>query len=171
MEVIVNDTNILIDLANTGLMPFCQQMDIQFVTTDMVVSELHNSKQAEHVERMKASGALSVESMEGENLMNVILTYQSLSATTNLTPADVSVILLAEKHSCRLLTNDQKLHRQAEKRGVQVNGLLWLTDRMVEDNILTPLQMVDHLHKLLTTNERAPRKLIMERIKLLTNKM
>lgn len=164
MEVIVDDTNILIDLANTGLLAHCMQMDISFCTTDMVISELRNTRQLDIVNGFRAEGGLNVCEMKGNELINVVTTYQELEQCSNLSPADVSVMLLAERLNCRLLSNDQKLIRQARERGIEANGLLWLTDLMVETNVVSPRMMVEYLNQLLITNDRAPRKLIDERI-------
>lgn len=169
MDIIVDDTNILIDLANTGLITRCQQLDVTFVTTDMVISELRNSVQRHLVDEYIANGGLTVRKIENAELVNLVITYQQLHAATNLSPADVSVMLLAERLGCRLLTNDQKLLNQARQRGIEANGMLWLTDFMVEQQVVSPLSMIDYLQLLLSTNERAPRKLIMEHIQEYTN--
>lgn len=164
MEIIVNDTNILIDLANTGLIGYCSAMDIQFLTTDIVVREIRKSQQKQAVQQFIDSGTLKEISFQGEDAVQFALTYRELERTTNLTPVDCSVMLLAQKMQCRLLTSDQKLKRQAEARGILTNGLLWLTDQMVERQIVTPLLMMNALQTLLETNSRAPRELILERI-------
>lgn len=169
MEVIVDDTNILIDLANTGLMPKCQGLEISFRTTDMVVSELHNCRQREIISKYIADGGLSVVKIQNDDLMEVVNTYQQLSSSFSLTLADISVMLLAEHLGCRLLTDDKKLIHQAHSRGIEANGILWLTGLMVEKRIVSPLEMADYLHKLMDTNERAPRQLILERITEYTN--
>lgn len=39
MEIVINDTNILIDLFNAGLLGYCRQLDIEFRTLDVIISE------------------------------------------------------------------------------------------------------------------------------------
>lgn len=164
MEIIVDDTNILIDLANTGLIKYCKKLDIQFYSTEFAIAELTDHSQIESVNRLLAEGTLIEYKFKNDELMSLVNIYREYSLTTNLTTIDCSVMLLAEKLNCRLLTNDQKLVIHAKKRGIEVNGLLWLTDRMVDDRIVSPIQMIDFLQKLLDTNVRAPQKMILERM-------
>ncbi len=160
----MNDTNILIDLANIGLLDHCRKMDISFHTTDIVIAELKNPKQKEPVERLIRDGVLHVDSFTGPEVMQFVLLYTEYSMISNLTPVDCSVMILAEKYKCRLLTSDQKLKRHARDRHIEANGLLWLTDKMVDEDVVEPIAMIEHLQKWLETNERAPHKHIMERI-------
>lgn len=164
MEIVVNDTNILIDLANTGLIDYCREMDIKFYTTSVVIAELNVQEQRIAVERLIQDGILTVEEFKGAEVMQFAILYEEYSGKSNLTPPDCSVMMLAEKLKCRLLTSDQKLKRHAQERNIEVNGLLWLTDKMVEDMIVEPIAMIDHLQKWIESNDRAPYKHIMERI-------
>lgn len=45
MEVVVNDTNILIDLFNAGLLPYCRELNLEFRTLDVVINEIEDSEQ------------------------------------------------------------------------------------------------------------------------------
>lgn len=40
MEIVINDTNILIDLFNAGLLGYCRQLDIEFRTLDVIMEEI-----------------------------------------------------------------------------------------------------------------------------------
>lgn len=164
MELIVDDTNILIDLANIGLAPFCRDMDLTFLTTDFVIHELRDSRQFEIIRPLIEEGKLVEKHFEGKDVIELTMLYQECHRTSNLTPADCSVMLLAQKERCRLLTNDQKLLRIARSRGITTNGLLWLTDLMVNDGVVLPMTMANSLQELLRTNMSAPREQIMERI-------
>lgn len=162
--VIVEDTNILIDLANTGLLAKSHNLDICFYTTDMVMHELKDSTQQSQVLRLKEGERLTVVETQGADLINVSLTYHQLTQKSNLSLPDVSVMLLAEKMGCRLLTSDQQLKKHARLRGIECNGLLWLTDRMVDELDVHPHDMAAYLQRLLDTNNRAPYSEVMERI-------
>jgi hypothetical protein len=54
-------------------------------------------------------------------------------------PGDVDLygLLHARLLTCRLVTGDRHLREAAEAEGVEVSGLLWLLDRMVEQSIVT----------------------------------
>lgn len=40
MEIVVNDTNILIDLYNAGLLGCCKQLNLDFRTLDLIMEEM-----------------------------------------------------------------------------------------------------------------------------------
>lgn len=164
MEVIVEDTNILIDLINTGLSGYVAQLDITFITTSLVVLEVKDPQQKAHVNSLLENGLLTPVEIEGDDYLDVILTHKDYSSHCNLSQADISLMLLAEKRKCRLLTSDQQLRRHAQQRGVTVNGFLWLTDLLVQMNIVSRKDMIVHLRSLIETNNRAPQKEIFDRI-------
>lgn len=43
MEIVVNDTNILIDLYNAGLLPYCKKLNLDFRTLDVVINEIEGT--------------------------------------------------------------------------------------------------------------------------------
>lgn len=45
MEIVINDTNILIDLYNAGLLPYCKKLNLDFRTLDLVINEIEDSEQ------------------------------------------------------------------------------------------------------------------------------
>ena len=61
-------------------------------------------------------------------------------------------------------TSDQKLKRRAEEHGIKVNGLLWLTDMLVEEHIVSEEKMIYYLNRYLETNPRAPENEVLKRI-------
>lgn len=164
MEVIVEDTNIIIDLVNTGLSAYVDELDITFITTSLAVCEVKDPQQKANVDRLKEEGLLTTVEIEDEDYIDVILTHRAYSSHCSLSQADISLMLLAEKRRCRLLTSDQQLRRQAQRRGVTVNGFLWLTDLLVQMNIVNRKDMIVYLRKLIEINNRAPQKEIFDRI-------
>lgn len=155
MVVIVEDTNILIDLFNTGLIQFCQHMGMEFHTTNYVVSEIKDPEQKALIIGYIINGMLIMDSFSGDEYVLLTETIHDFEGKNNLSDADCSVMLLAERFHCRLLTADQKLAHQARMRGLEVNGFLWLTDKMVEMGILEPLVMADYLQRYKDSNPRA----------------
>lgn len=154
MDVIVEDTNILIDLFNTGLIRYCQLMGIEFHTTGYVISEIEDHEQRTFIMGSIINGLLKVDSFEGDDYVLLVNTKQSFEGQNNLSDTDCSVMLLAERLQCRLLTSDQKLVRQARERGLEANGFLWLTDKMMELGIVEPTKMADYLQRYKDTNPR-----------------
>ena len=155
-EIIVKDANILIDLFHTGLYGKIASMKLRFHTTQYVATEIIRTDQRCLLESMKASGDLIVDEFEGDDLSELLMFFMDNNGRNNLSEADCSVIFLARRLNCRLLTTDQKLKRVALEQGIEVNGFLWLTDLLVEEQIVTEKTMVKHLNRYLETNPRAP---------------
>ena len=62
------------------------------------------------------------------------------------------------------MTGDNKLRNSVIADGVQVSGILFLTDMLVEQNIIDAICMADKLEELLAINIRLHKKMIDERI-------
>lgn len=71
MEIVVNDTNILIDLYNAGLLPYCKKLNLDFRTLDVVINEIEDSEQYSAVQSIIDEGTLSVYSLSGEQVGTV----------------------------------------------------------------------------------------------------
>lgn len=164
MEIIINDTNILIDLVNTGLLELCPLLDIEMRTIDFVKRELKVESQLRLVEEQIALGNLKLETMDAKDVQGTFALYMQYHGSTNLSRADCAVMYYAESRKCRMLTSDKNLRTCSEKRGIKVGGVLFLTDMMVEEGLMSRAEMIPYLQTYLATNERAPKKLIEERI-------
>jgi hypothetical protein len=64
------------------------------------------------------------------------------------------------------LTGDKNLRIKAGDEGVVVSGILFLTDLMVNEDVVDGNEMADCLETLLKQNSRLPKELIRERIDL-----
>jgi len=159
------DNHNLFNLVETGLIGFCARMEVKFLTTDIAYFDLSdNCRNKQQVDRLIDSGTLVLVPLEGEDFFQFTLTFRKQETTEKLTPVDFSLLQLAEKKRCRLLTSDPALVRLAEQRGIETNGFLWLTDRMMAQQLVPPAIMIEALQTLIETNGRAPRDLILEKI-------
>lgn len=164
MEIIVKDANILIDTFNTGLYVKIASMKLRFHTTEYVAAEIIRTEQRCWLESMKASGEIIIDEFDGDDLSELLLFIMDNNGKNNLSEADCSVIVLARRLNCRLLTTDQKLKRVAESHGIEVNGFLWLTDQMVETGVATAEEMLKVMELYLKKNPRAPKEEVSIRI-------
>ena len=164
MKIIVEDTNIIIDLFKTGLLSFCMELKLEFHTTRYVVAEILESSQSAVLIGMINNGQLLIDDFVGEEYERLIKYIDECNGENNLSEADCSVLLLAKRLVCRLLTSDQKLKRKAKEHGVEVNGFLWLTDLLVKEHIVSGATMINHLNRYLETNPRAPENEVLKRI-------
>lgn len=158
MKIVIQDANIIIDAINMGITHFFKEMGIEFHTTDLVNNEIQGNVQRLKLDQLIADGLMLIDTLEGDDAMRLFSMTMEYGAISNLTPEDCSVMVLAEKYDARLLTGDQKLVRYAKKRNIIVNGILWITDTLVEKGIVSKKEMIPYLEKLKETNRRAPKQ-------------
>lgn len=162
MEIVINDTNILIDLFNAGLLQYCKLLNLDFRTLDLVMSEITDGRQREAVESIVADGALKVYSLNGNQMFGVMEKMNEYKGKCNLSMVDFSVMLYAQENNCRLLTGDSKLRKTAENENIIVSGILYIIDMLMDK--IGPQELIESLELLLQSNDRLPKKLILERI-------
>lgn len=155
-EIVVNDTNILIDMHTAGLLEYIQKSSVRFHTVDFVIDELIQN------------GVLYVAETSPDEMSEIISLHSGYSNNTNLSFVDCTVMHYAKKHNYRLLTGDKKLRNHAIDEGVIVSGLLWTVDLFVNEGIAPPDEIIPKLQFLLGVNSRLPKKLIEEKIQQLT---
>ena len=79
------------------------------------------------------------------------------------------MMVYAIDNDCRLLTGDKTLKAKATLENVKVSGILFLTDMLIREKAINDADMVAAYNRLLNSNNRLPKKLIIERIARLTN--
>ena len=166
MEIVVNDTNILIDLCNAGLLHYCKKLNLEFRTLDVVINEIEVDEQL-HVQRIIDEGTLKVYSLSGEQMGTVFQKVAEYEGKCNLSAEDISVMVYAIDNNCRLLTGDKTLKTKAILENVKVSGILFLTDMLTQEHIISNEEMIIALERLLNSNNRLPKRLINERIEKL----
>lgn len=171
MEIVINDTNILIDLFNAGLLEYCKRLNIEFRTLDVVMEEITVEEQKNAINRLVDDGTLTVCTLTGEQVATVFKKIEFYAKNCNLSPEDISVMVYAIDNNCRLLTGDKALRDKATLENVTVSGILYLTDMLSSNGIIPPIEMIHALEQLLMSNGRLPKKLIRERIEVLRTKL
>lgn len=120
MEIVVNDTNILIDLCNIGLLQYCKELNIDFRTVDFVINEITVDEQKTAIQEIINNGILTVCQLSGEQLMTVFEKIDQFNGVCNLSFVDVSVMIYAKENHCKLLTGDKTLRNRAIMENVGV---------------------------------------------------
>lgn len=162
MEVVVNDTNIFIDLYSVGLLGKLFELPIIVHTVDFVINELTDNEQHSAISRYIENGKLKVQSFDTEQLIEII-ELQS-DAGGNVSIPDCAVWYYAKKNNYTLLTADGQLRKKAIESNVTVKGIIYVFDYWVECGILTPQYAAIKLKKLIQLNSRSPKKIMQERI-------
>ena len=171
MEIVINDTNILIDLFNAGLLDACKQLNIEFRTLDVIIEEITVAEQKKAIDQLIAEGSLIVCSLTGDQITTVFQKISDYQGKCNLSPEDISVMVYAIDNHYRLLTGDKTLRDKAVLENITVSGILYITDMLSQNDIVDSASMIHALNLLLASNIRLPKKLIRERIETLQTKL
>ena len=162
MEIIVNDTNIFIDLHSIGLLEALCELPYDVRTVDFVIAEITDPKQYEALSALATKGQIRIESFDAEELGEIITEHSSVPG--NISIPDCSVCYYARKHAATLLTGDRQLRRYAEAGNVSVRGILFIFDELVANNVISSQQAANKLRELIAINVRLPKSEIEKRI-------
>ena len=162
MEIVVNDTNIFIDLYTIGLLEDFFNLPISVHTVDFVVNEITNQEQLNVINNYIDNKKLTVHSFDVNELMEVIELHNSVPG--NLSITDCAVWHCAKCHNYTLLTGDRQLRDRASESKVIVKGVIYIFDLLVEHNLITAGVASEKIQELMMYNPRLPKSIIRERI-------
>ena len=145
MRIIINDSSCLIDLRKGGLLAATLLLPYTFVVAlPLVASELLDF------------GPADWDDLEGRGLQIIDLSGDEVAAAfevrrrhPGLSANDCFSLVLAQAGPDRiLLTGDQQLRRRASDAGVEVHGVLWVTDQLAEHGVMTQIDLANALERL-----------------------
>ena len=165
-KIVVNDTNVFIDLYEVGLLEEFFSLPWEVHTTEFVMLELQREGQHETVARYKADKRLVVPVFEAKEMLEIGNLFQQYVNRTNLSLTDCSVWWYAKVNNYILLTGDRKLRTVSDYDGVDVHGIIYVFDALVEFNMISRQVAVDKLQHLYIINPRLPKEEIEKRINL-----
>lgn len=165
-KIVVNDTNVFIDLYEVGLLEDFFSLPWEVHTTDLVMLELQREGQHETVARYKADKRLVVPVSEAKELLEIGNMYQQYLNRTNLSLTDCSVWYYAKVNKYILLTGDRKLRTASTYDGVEVHGVIYVFDCLVEYDVISRQIAVEKLQQLFKINPRLPKEDVEKRINL-----
>lgn len=132
-NVAVNDATLLMDLFELDLIEKFFELPIEFHVTQLVIQELEES-QILGLKKFMGMKRLTVRYLTLTEIGNLNANYPD---TMSLTQEDLSIYFYAkELHNCMILTEDNRLKREAKRQGFEVHGILWVFDKLVENKIL-----------------------------------
>lgn len=165
-KIVVNDTNVFIDLHDVGLLEQFFHLPWEVHTTDFVMLELLNEGQKDTVTAYERDGSLHVATFEFEEIIEIDNLHKKVIDKTNLSLTDCSVWYYAKQNNYTLLTGDRKLRNSAVNEGVEVRGIIYVFDELVANGIMTPSSAAEKLAFLKSINPRLPDSEIEKRLKL-----
>ena len=163
-KIVVNDTNVFIDLYEVGLLEDFFSLPWEVHTTDFVMLELQREGQHETVAKYKADNRLVVSVFEAKEMSEIGNLFKQNMNRTNLSLTDCSVWYYAKVNNYILLTGDRKLRTVSAYDGVEVRGVIFVFDSLVEFDIISRQAAIEKLQQLYRINPRLPKDEIDKRI-------
>lgn len=160
MEFAISDANIFIDLFAIELIEEFFQLPLIFHTTDLVINELDFNEQFALMKFIE-NGSLKVKQMndhEIDQLINDVVTSKKLSRP------DISIYAYAKNIDAIILTSDMPLRKEAESMGFEVHGILWLFEKLIEEEIITKTIAATRMKELMLINTWLPKHECLKRI-------
>jgi len=165
MTIVVHDAGILIDLLECNLEEEWCSLDFRLLTTSFVWREINRKHEKTRLRTFVDKKLLAIEAVSAEALGEIVwLQAQTLGA---ISLEDASVLFLSMEHGAILLSGDGLLRRHAESRGVEVHGILWMLETLIDHGSIDPPTAADRLEALL---ERGVSRLPREECKRLLTK-
>lgn len=160
MQIVVNDTNLFIDLIHAELIEQFFQLPFEVHTTDFVVGEIEEPEQEEIINGLIVSGRLVVAGSTFDEVEEIMLLQEMVN---KLSVPDCSVWHYSKKNNYTLLTGDNLLRKTAAKDQIVVKGLLFIFDELVRLELISPDVACIKLKFLLETGTRLPKDACDER--------
>jgi rRNA maturation endonuclease Nob1 len=147
MQVAVTDACIFIDLLDLKITDQFFKLDLEIHTTYEVWDELDENQQ-EVLNAYRSVEKLTVHVLEPDDKHKMA----PASYPRGLSPADISVLYIAEKIDAILLSSDGTVRKFAPKRSIKIHGLFWVLDQLVEQDHIIPSKAVSLLKSLFKSN-------------------
>lgn len=165
-HVVISDTNIFIDLLNVNLIEEFFQLPWEVHTTEPILLELTREGQKTIVELYRLRNQLHVDLFTAKETLEIVQLKNKLSQVSNLSIQDCSVWYSAQKLGGILLTGDGQLRKNAKKHGVDVRGILYVLDKLVETGIIDAKVASVKINNLYMSNSRLPKEEKQKRLDL-----
>ncbi len=164
MKVIVHDASVLIDLIAADLLEQWLGLGNETIVTSLVWREINRKSEKEKLQPYVERGLLKIAHLPSEDFSEVVAMKMDLSLDLSL--EDVSALYVAVSRKGILLTGEKTLRQNAERRGVEVHGLLWVFDVLIERGKMLASIAADRLeHITAKRTSRLPKEECSHRIK------
>lgn len=147
MKIAVTDACIFIDLHDLNLTNLLFSLQLEIHTSLDVFNELHIHQQ-NLLLAFQSIGKLTIHNILAEDRINI----QKQNYPKALCENDKTVLFLAEKIKAMILSSDKAVRNCAKKNSIEYHGMLWVFDKLIETNLLSPSQATQKLETLIKTN-------------------
>ena len=141
MRIVVEDANVLLDLVHGGILGIWLGAGFQNCTTHLVWNEVTNTAQRDQIQPFIDAGLIELLECGKESWEEI----RAFAVTSGVSIPDSSVWWIAKRDQAILLTGDSKLRSSAKQTDVEVRGVLWVLDELLERERITKLQAAEAL--------------------------
>ena len=113
----------------------------------MIIHELLIAEQQEAIRVFEEEGRLLVKKHSSKEMVELAVMRMEASKTSNASIQDCSVWKLAKDMGCSLLTGDGKLRKIVQKDEVEVHGILYLFDKLLEHDIIDSETAIERVQR------------------------
>lgn len=164
MKVVVHDASVLIDLVAADLLEHWLRLGHETIVTSLVWREVNRKSEKEKLQPFVERGLLKIAHLPSEDFSAMVALRSDLSL--DLSIEDVSALYVALSRKGILLTGEKTLRQNAEKRGVEVHGILWVFDILIDRGKMLASIAADRLeHLTARRTSRLPKDECSHRIK------
>lgn len=155
MQIVVNDTNLFIDLIHAELIDSFFQLPFEVHTTDFVVGEIEDPEQEAIICELIETDKLHVAEMNSIEVVEIGLLQL---ADNRLSIPDCSVWYYSKRNNYILMTGDNLLRKAASNDHITVRGILYVFDELVRAGLISAADAGAKLQFLLDTGSRLPKE-------------
>lgn len=125
--VFIHDSCLFIDLFSGGILENWFSCGFHFETTVFIIDELKQPELKKAVETFVSASILIIHDLSFEETAAA----DTWAKENRVSLQDASVALMAQERKGILLTGDQRLRTKSQQKGIDVRGVLWILDTLV----------------------------------------
>lgn len=145
MQLLISDTNILIDLEEGRLLEAVFRLPYRFAVPDILFYE-ELEEQHTHLLGM----GLMINELTSDSMLYAL---ELSTRVTGPSRNDCFALALARQEQCPLLSGDRALRTLASQEAVVVMGTIWLVEQMVQQKIIS-IQVAQDAYESMRVNGR-----------------
>lgn len=151
--LLISDANILIDMADGGLLGAMFRLPEIFAVPDVLYAEELSTRHPELPEL-----GLRCMTLDGEGVMEAYRVHALVRGREAPSQNDLFALMLARQEGCPLLTGDRRLRKvaAAEHDDVEVRGTLWLVEQMIHQGVISVAEARAAYGKMRDAGSRLP---------------
>lgn len=163
MQLLISDSNILIDLIVAEQIENMFQLPFSFAVPDILFTE---ELQIDHSDLLELG--LSVIALSSES---VAYTFTLVEQYPKPGRNDLFALALAKQENCPLVTGDKDLRSAAEAEAIVLFGTIWIIEQLVRHEFITIIESREIFEKMKEQKRRLPWSLVQAHLDALEDEL